>query len=82
VRKGDRGAAARVRPVTCLDGHEKGLVLVRSIWRAEVVLLPWQPEYEIRFRRVVPASALAPRLWTEDGAAPIYSRAALEAQLA
>ena len=58
------------------------LVLVRSIWRAEVTLLPWRPEFEIRFRRVVPAHELAGHLWTEEGAAPIYSRAAREAALA
>jgi hypothetical protein len=57
------------------------VVLVRSIWRAEVTLLPWQPEHEIPFRRVVPARDLARLLWMEDGAAPIYSRAAREAAL-
>ncbi len=65
----------------CLRGHEEGLVLVRSIWRAEVSLLPWQPAHEIPFRRVVPARHLARHLWMEDGAAPIYSRAAREAAL-
>jgi hypothetical protein len=54
----------------CLSGHEEGLVLVRSIWRAEVTLLPWQPEYEIPFRRMVPARDLAKHLWMEDGAGP------------
>lgn len=66
----------------CLTGHEKGLVIVRSIWRAEVRLHPWQPEHEIPFRRVVPVHDLARELWMEDGAAPIYSRAAREAGLA
>ncbi|HEY6297923.1 MAG TPA: NUDIX domain-containing protein [Streptosporangiaceae bacterium] len=66
----------------CLSGPEEGLVLVRSIWRADVTLLPWRPEYEIRFRRVVPAHELAGHLWMEAGAAPIYSRAAREAALA
>jgi ADP-ribose pyrophosphatase YjhB (NUDIX family) len=66
----------------CLSGHEEGLVLVRSIWRAEVTLLPWQPEHEIPFRRVVPVRDLARQLWMEDGAAPIYARAAAEAALA
>jgi ADP-ribose pyrophosphatase YjhB (NUDIX family) len=65
----------------CLAGHQKGLILVRSIWRAQVRLLPWQPEYEIPFRRVVPAHDLAGHLWMEDGAEPIYSRAAREAGL-
>jgi ADP-ribose pyrophosphatase YjhB (NUDIX family) len=66
----------------CLAGHEEGLVLVRSVWRAEVTLLPWQPEHEIPFRRVVPLYSLAWHLWMENGAEPIYSRAAREAGLA
>jgi 8-oxo-dGTP pyrophosphatase MutT (NUDIX family) len=67
---------------SCLSGPEQGLVLVRSIWRAEVRLLPWQPQHEIPFRRVVPTGELAGQLWMEDGAEPIYSRAAREAALA
>lgn len=39
----------------CLEGAEAGLVLVRSIWLARVGLLEWKPEFEIRFRRAVPA---------------------------
>jgi ADP-ribose pyrophosphatase YjhB (NUDIX family) len=66
----------------CLAGPERGLVLVRSIWRAQVRLLPWQPEHEIPFRRVVPVRDLARHLWMEDGCGPIYSRAASEAGLA
>lgn len=66
----------------CVRGHESGLVLVRSIWRAEVSLLPWDPQYEIPFRRTVPARDLATHLWMEDGAGPVYSRAAREAGLA
>jgi hypothetical protein len=65
-----------------LSGHEKGLVLVRAIWRAEVRLLTWQPAHEIMLRRVVPAHDLPMHLWMEDGAGPIYSRAAREAALA
>jgi ADP-ribose pyrophosphatase YjhB (NUDIX family) len=65
----------------CADGREKGLVLVRSIWRAEVTLRPWLPEHEIPFRRTVPAPDLAGHLWTEPGAEPIYARAAHEAGL-
>jgi hypothetical protein len=66
----------------CLSGAEQGRVLVRSIWRAEVSLGPWAPEFEIPFRAVVPVGDLARRLWMEAGAAPIYSRAAREAGLA
>lgn len=66
----------------CVAGHEEGLVLVRSIWRAQVRLLPWQPEHEIPFRRLVPVHDLARYLWMETGAEQIYSRAAREAGLA
>jgi len=37
----------------CVAGPEQGLVLVRSIWRAEVDLEPWEPRFEIRHRRLV-----------------------------
>jgi len=40
----------------CLKGAESGLVLVRSIWLAQVRLLDWAPAFETRFRRVVPAA--------------------------
>ena len=40
----------------CVEGHEKGLVLVRSYWRAEVEIQPWDPRFEIRHRKGVAAS--------------------------
>jgi ADP-ribose pyrophosphatase YjhB (NUDIX family) len=44
----------------CTNGPERGLVLVRALWRAEVKLLPWQPDHEIKGRLLVsPARALA-----------------------
>jgi len=36
----------------CVSGEEAGLVLVRSLWRAEVSLLEWAPRFEILFRRL------------------------------
>jgi ADP-ribose pyrophosphatase YjhB (NUDIX family) len=66
----------------CLRGHERGLVLVRGIWRAEVDLLAWEPRFEIPHRRVVPASELGDHLWIEPGQEPIYRRAIVEAGLA
>ena len=81
MRHRDRCTAARLRQGTVRGRREKGLVLVRSIWRAEVTLRPWRPEHEIPFRRTVPASDLARHLWTEPGAEPIYARAAHEAGL-
>ncbi len=38
----------------CLKGEEAGLVLIRSLWCAEVALRPWEPGHETTGRRVVP----------------------------
>lgn len=51
----------------CIAGPQTGKVLVRSIWRAEVILEPWRPEYEIVARRcVAPAEVrgLLAATWT------------------
>jgi ADP-ribose pyrophosphatase YjhB (NUDIX family) len=40
----------------CVRGHEQGLVLVRSHWRTEVRLDPWDPCFEMTHRRLVPVS--------------------------
>lgn len=65
----------------CQSGPERARVLVRSIWRAEVEVLPWQPRFEIAHRRVVPAAELLSHLWMEPGFEPIYRRALAEAGL-
>ena len=65
----------------CLSGPEKGLVLVRSIWRAEIELMPWEPRFEIAYRRPVPPHELLLHLWMEEGFGPIYNRALVEAGL-
>jgi len=65
----------------CLTGPEEGLVLVRSVWRAEVELMPWEPRFEIAHRRVVAATELLSHLWMEEGFEPIYHRALAEAGL-
>jgi len=65
----------------CLTGAEAGLVLVRSVWRADVELMPWEPRFEIGHRRVVPATELLSHLWMEKGFEPIYHRAIAEAGL-
>src|SRR6266567_1818038 len=41
----------------CVAGPERGRVLVRSVWRADVELRPWEARFEIADRRVVGASA-------------------------
>src|SRR5919198_1820655 len=64
----------------CLNGPEQGLILVRSMWRAEVRLDRWAPRFEIAHRRLVPTDE-ALRLVTvaEPGVAPIYRRMVEEA---
>jgi ADP-ribose pyrophosphatase YjhB (NUDIX family) len=62
----------------CLEGHEQGLVLVRSLWRADVELAPWNPQFEIAHRRLVTAVEL--RVLPIGGAfAPLIRRALSEA---
>jgi ADP-ribose pyrophosphatase YjhB (NUDIX family) len=46
----------------CQSGSERGLVLVRSFWRAEVRLDAWEPKFEIPFRRLVAPSDIVPHL--------------------
>ena len=65
----------------CVTGPEEGRVLVRSIWRGEVEVMPWKPRFEIAFRRLVPAADLLSHLWIEEGFEPIYHRALTEAHL-
>jgi ADP-ribose pyrophosphatase YjhB (NUDIX family) len=65
----------------CGAGPEEGLVLVRSLWRAEVELAPWTPQFEIAHRRVIPAEAWPAHLWIDDGFAAIFWRAFAEAGL-
>jgi ADP-ribose pyrophosphatase YjhB (NUDIX family) len=43
----------------CVEGPEQGRILVRSMWRADVELGPWEPQFEIRHRRVVNATGAA-----------------------
>jgi ADP-ribose pyrophosphatase YjhB (NUDIX family) len=65
----------------CVAGAQTGLVLVRSFWRAEVELAPWEPRFEIPHRRVVPKADVWDLLVTahRDGSAPILIRAFHEA---
>jgi hypothetical protein len=65
----------------CVSGHEKGLVLVRSIWAAHVDLLPWEQRFEIPDRKLVPIDGLREALNARNGFEPIYERAMMEAGL-
>ena len=66
----------------CISGPEAGLVLVRSMWQADVELANWNPQFEIAHRSVVPAKAWSAYLWIDDGFAPIFWRTFVEAGLA
>jgi ADP-ribose pyrophosphatase YjhB (NUDIX family) len=66
----------------CVEGHEKGLVLVRSYWRAEVEIKPWEPQFEIGHRRVVAGAQATNHVRDPDDAANRISfRALAEAGL-
>jgi hypothetical protein len=51
------------------------------MWRADVELASWKPEFEIARRRTVPAESWSAHLWIDDGFAAIFSRAFAEAGL-
>lgn len=63
----------------CVAGSQAGRVIVRSLWRAEVELAPWKPQFEMSHRRVVAAAAVVDQLALPDGLARIMSRALHEA---
>lgn len=65
----------------CIRGQEEGLVLVRAIWQANIVPRPWEPRFEIRYRRVVPVTDVLSHLTVCEGYLPMYRRALLEAGL-
>jgi len=62
----------------CVGGPEEGLVLVRSIWLADVRIGPWEPQFEILHRRTVPQGDVAAQLATHPFA-PIIRRTLREA---
>lgn len=65
----------------CVAGPQVGLVLVRSLWRAEVELAPWEPRFEIPHRRVVAAAEVWDHLALEGYSARIISRLLHEAAI-
>ncbi|MQA85721.1 MAG: NUDIX domain-containing protein [Streptosporangiales bacterium] len=65
----------------CVRGQQRGLVLVRSMWRAEVRLERWKPRAEMA-RRLVPADEALRSLTTAEGdMTPLYRRMFVEAHL-
>ncbi len=65
----------------CVAGPQAGLVTVRSLWRAEVELAPWEPQFEVAHRRVVAAAEVIDQLTLADGLVRIISRGLHEATL-
>ena len=65
----------------CVAGPQVGLVLVRSFWRAEVELAPWEPRFEIPHRRVVAPAEVWDHLALEGYPARIISRLLYEAAI-
>lgn len=57
----------------CQGGMDEGAVLVRSLWRADVTLLPWRPRHEMTHRRVVGHDAALDHLNHPPGVAPLYA---------
>ncbi|MCC7146796.1 MAG: NUDIX domain-containing protein [Phycisphaeraceae bacterium] len=64
----------------CVRGSEAGLVLVRSLWGADVELQPWEPRFETRYRRVVPANEVLSQI-SDNANGRTFLRALLEAGL-
>ncbi|WP_148616489.1 NUDIX hydrolase [Nocardioides rubriscoriae] len=56
----------------CLEGHEQGVVLVRSHWSARVAVEPWQPHHETVERREVARADFLSVLTIEAGLERFY----------
>ena len=75
-------ACARVEEATLLgfaksvyvSGLDEGLVLVRSLWSANVILDLWEPRHATTGRVVVPPDEALERLMVDNSALPIYQR--------
>ncbi len=63
----------------CIAGAEQGLVLVRAFWLTQVEVQPWQPQFEMRERRMLEPA----KIWAYLPAdyVPIYRHVLQVAQL-
>jgi len=61
----------------CIAGPKAGVITVGSLWRAEVRLAPWSPQFEIAQRRLVPAAEVISHI-TADRYTRITRRILLE----
>ena len=64
----------------CIRGHEKGLVLVRSLWLAKVQVHRWVPEPETLARKLVPPDRVLSEM-APDVFGPLHHRALIVAGL-
>ena len=64
----------------CIRGHEKGLVLVRSIWLARVQINEWAPEPGMLARKLVSPGRIL-REFESDVLLPFHHRALIVAGL-
>jgi hypothetical protein len=62
VRPSSAPASSDSLAASTSPDDKSGCVLVRSIWRADVTLDPWDPQHEISFQRVVAAAGVAREL--------------------
>ena len=60
--------------VASTGGPEKGRVLIRSLWCADVSLDPWEPRHETTARLVVPPDEALERVAFGGDHRPIYER--------
>jgi 8-oxo-dGTP pyrophosphatase MutT (NUDIX family) len=61
----------------CIEGFQRGTVLVRSFWQADVRIEPWLPEFEIQHCRIIPVTAAKRHVTDPDHAATRISFRAL-----
>ncbi len=62
-----------------VGGPEKGLVLVRALFVADVALAPWEPEHEMTHRILVPPDGVLGRIQMVEGIEPLVHRWVVEA---
>ena len=60
--------------MVCVRGPNKGVALVRSIWRARVLLNSWEPRHETTGRLIVPPDEALERAELGRKFRPIYLR--------
>lgn len=65
----------------CVRGRQEGLILVRAYWRADVVVGPWNPQFEIAHRRLVSEAEVLNQLNVDPVYLPLYRRALDEARI-